>query len=653
MDIKQLNKNWTDYIEKGLISPTVQPLVAESWQKCRRMGVDPSAGKGKRASEAVIESIKLENKQLLEVALPIMQSIYDIAQNSNTMIVLTDSAGYILETVCNGHIATNAKSLRFEVGTLWSDLEVGSNAIGIALDYDSAIQMIGPEHYCLSHHGWTCSASPIHNLNGDIIGCINMSGELGTVHMHTLGLIRLAAYSIEQQLFSRYNSRLMRSALDGNIESIFFLDEQFHPVWVNTAARRILEISPELIDGADFRHLLPEVDWHKIEKWNENTHFITSNTPLVIDGNTQYGSVIITSAMMAFGQRGFTVQIKKQEQVIKSVNELSGNRANYTFDDIYTANPMMRKVVTLAQRFARYDGPVLIQGEVGTEKGELAQSIHNASERADGPFVTVNCASLPRDLFETVLFGYERGVVRGAMEDGFPGKIEMADHGTLFLDEIGETPLEYQAELLQVFRSGKVRRIGAAQEKDIDIRVVVASDRNLRLDVESGRFRSDLYFQLNVLSLDVPPMRERSEDIVLCADYFLEHFNARYPAQHKSMSESFIENLESYSWPGNTRELQNVIERAFFGSVDEVLEQDDLTGIIEQSGYGSNCTQIYTSQYPVFLGRQGVVEYSQIVAALESSNGKVEDAAEALGMSRASLYRRIKELRINLQQMRV
>ena len=515
---------------------------------------DPMGGLGKYADEAVFRSILAENKDLLDTALPVMQSVYEIVEQSHFLLVLTDSVGYVLETIGDMDIQKKSNDLQFLKGSLWSDLEVGSNAIGMALDYDTAIQTVGPEHYGRLHHNWTCSAAPIHGASGEVIGCLDLSGDVHSAHLHTLGLVVAAAFSIETMLIRLQSTRLMREALNGSEGSVVLLDDEFHPIWINKAAEKFLGLSINELENADFREMLPDVDWGQLQQWNQKGQYITNDTRLTTGKCIYDCSAVITPTLDA-NRRTFTVNLKQQEHLIASVNKVSGNRANYTFSSIYAQDPQMKKVVQLAQKYAHYDGAVLIEGESGTGKELFAQAIHNESSRAKGPFVAVNCASLPRDLIESELFGYEKGAFTGALREGNPGKFELANHGTLFLDEIGEMPLEFQAKLLRAVESLRIRRLGGTQERKLDLRVIAATNRNLRHEAEQGRFRQDLYYRLNVLKLDIPPLRERPLDIGFCAKAFLERFNQKYPEQRKEMSPDYLDALQQYDWPGNVREL--------------------------------------------------------------------------------------------------
>ena len=257
--------------------------------------------------------------------------------------------------------------------------------------------------------------------------------------------------------------------------------------------------------------------------------------------------------------------------------------------------------------------------------------------------MAVNCASLPRDLIESELFGYEKGAFTGALREGNPGKFELANHGTLFLDEIGEMPLEFQAKLLRVVESLKIRRIGGTQERILDVRIIAATNRDLRLESEQGRFRQDLYFRLNVLKLDIPPLRERPQDIIRCATAFLERFNQRYPKQKKEMSAEYIEALKEYSWPGNVRELQNSMERTFYSSSETVLTIEDFQYVV-----GKTQRSAKTSENPAPAGD----ERGRLMQMLQASHGQVETTARELGVSRATLYRMCKRYGIEPKRMK-
>ncbi|NCC15474.1 MAG: sigma-54-dependent Fis family transcriptional regulator [Clostridia bacterium] len=642
VEIEILQEIWENFVKTGETDERMNPIVEKSWKKCQRNGLDPMKGRGRRADEKVFQSIRVANKELLEISLPVMQSVYEIVKQSHFLLVLTDSVGYVLETIGDLAVQQMSKELEFVKGSLWSDLEVGTNAIGIALDYDTSIQMVGPEHYGLPHHKWTCSAAPIHGVNGEIIGCLDLSGDshCSQPHTHTLGLVVAAAFSIETMIKQQHSARLMRKTLDSSENGIVLLNDAFCPIWINQAAEKNFGLSMSLLENSDFREFMPDVDWTQLQHWEQERQYRTNDTRLLV-GRHVYDCSATMSPTLDADSRTFTVTLKRQEYLIASVNKVSGNRANYTFEHIYAQDSLMKKTIQLAQKFACYDGVVLIEGESGTGKELFAQAIHNESKRAKGPFVAVNCASLPRDLIESELFGYEKGAFTGALKEGNPGKFELANTGTLFLDEIGEMPLEFQAKLLRAVESLRIRRLGGTQERKLDVRVIAATNRNLRMESEQGRFRQDLFYRLNVLKLDIPPLRDRPLDIKGCAEIFLDRFNERYPEQQKNMSKGYLDALMQYEWPGNVRELQNSIERTFYACNEDTLTPEDF------------CYVIGTTKLQLESVSQSDTMYNEVVQALQGAKGNIDEAAKELKISRATFYRICKKCGVQPKKIKI
>ena len=647
MDLVTMRKNWELFINHNIIDKSVQKNVAISWKKCKNNKVDPYGGRGKAVDEKVLKSIREENKWLIDIAIPIMNNLLQIVRDSHFLLVLTDSCGYIIETMGDETVNKKAKDLKLEPGQLWTDEIVGSNAIGVALDQDVAMQMAGAQHYCEVQHGWTCSATPIHGINGEIVGCIDVSGDAKDVFSHSLGIVVAAAFAIEKEIKQKHSFEIMKTALDGSSDGIILLDKFFKSIWINKSGEKILEENLNDLNSLDFRKIINDIDWDNVASWNTRKSTTFNDCKINLNDKILNCSVHVSTIITDGKVTGYSIALKKLEHLLKTVNKVTGNRATYTFDDIYFTDPNMKKVVQLAKKYARYDGCILIEGESGTGKELFAQSIHNASNRFNGPFVAVNCSSLPRDLVESELFGYEKGAFTGALKEGNPGKFELANHGTIFLDEIGEMPLEFQAKLLRIVQMHRVRRLGANYEKELDIRIIVATNRNLRLEIEKKRFRQDLYFRFNVLKLDIPPLRDRPNDICYCAEKFLNHFNERYPDQKKYMSSEFLQKLVEYNWPGNIRELQNYIERAFYLCNSQIITADDFICDNENNMSGS----LINSHY----GETSLdeLECKNIKNILEKTNGNVELAAKSLEISRASLYRRIKKFKIDVKKIKV
>jgi transcriptional regulator with GAF, ATPase, and Fis domain len=301
-------------------------------------------------------------------------------------------------------------------------------------------------------------------------------------------------------------------------------------------------------------------------------------------------------------------------------------------------SPAMKDLQRLIERVGPTSKAVLIQGESGTGKELVARAIQQCSPRRDGPFVTINCAALPEQLVESELFGHEKGSFTGATATK-PGMFEVADEGTLFIDEIGELPAGLQPKLLRVLEDGSLRRVGTHQERRVDVRLIAATNRQLQREVEEGRFREDLYYRINVMSLVLPPLRERAGDISLLIDHFLGEGWTIEPDARAS--------LETYHWPGNVRQLINAVERAMILADDHRITIDDLPREV--------VTVDRTAAVPGVAARPpdavdlASVERDHIVRVLRQQQGNKARAARALGIHRRKLYRLIERFKIDLE----
>ncbi len=630
MDNASMTALWADYVFEGKLSPQIRYPISEAWQRCRAAGINPAGGEGRHIDLRVLESARKENSLLLSLAMPVMREIFESVRSSGFLVVLTDAAGYVLEVMGEEEIINRSKDLRFMPGALWSELEVGANAISLALDYDMPIQTVGAEHYCVTHHGWTCSAAPIHAPGGELVGCLNLSGDREQAHPHTLGMVKAAAIGIEGQFRQARNAQMLQAVLESSQDCVVLLDSRGRPRWINSAARELLRCDVAELQEKDLRSLLPAVDFSQ-RKWREGEAFVSDNAALQVEGETVYCSITVRP----LGERDFAfcATMRPQTQLIETANKLSGNQASYTFQSFHVRSEKMRKTLVLAERFARYEGNILILGESGTGKEVLAQSIHNAGAGADGPFVAVNCASIPRELFEMELFGFEPSAFPGAAAEGKPGRFELADRGTLFLDEVAAIPLDMQIKLLQAVETHTVRRLGSERAIPLRLRIIATSSQDLARMVERGTFRKDIYYRLSPLTLEIPPLRERPEDIPLYARQYLQQLNDGSAEPPKSVSQEFLEGLAAYDWPGNVRELQNSIARAYYSEPGALLDGRSLTLALERHG-GSPGLAVASPQD----GGKGA-----IMAVLTICGGDVNAAAQRLGVSRATLYRRMKK----------
>ncbi len=318
------------------------------------------------------------------------------------------------------------------------------------------------------------------------------------------------------------------------------------------------------------------------------------------------------------------------------------------FGEIVGVSPALQKIQRQIELVAGTDASVLIQGESGTGKELVAREIHQRSARADEPLITVNCASIPRELYESEFFGHVKGAFTGAVRDR-GGRFEAADGGTILLDEVGEIPLDLQAKLLRVLQEGEYERIGDERTRRVDVRVVAATNRDLRQEVERGRFRSDLYYRLNVFPIDVPPLRERKEDIGVLAAHFLREAGVRVGAEESSLTAANVRALEEYHWPGNARELRNVIERAVITAGEGRLRFEPLL-----TSQARPRPRPRADEAEVFSEEEMLrFQRTNIERALEQTGGKVygeAGAAHLLGIKPTTLASRMKKLGISRRE---
>ena len=300
----------------------------------------------------------------------------------------------------------------------------------------------------------------------------------------------------------------------------------------------------------------------------------------------------------------------------------------YRFHDLVSKSPKMQQVFEFARTVAKSNSNILILGESGTGKELLARAIHNESPRANGPFVAVSCVALPETLLESELFGHEKGAFTDAITQK-KGKFELAHGGTLFLDEIGDISPKLQLALLRVLEEREFTRVGGTQPIRVDVRIIAATNRDLKRAVDEGQFRDDLYYRLNVISIKIPPLRERREDIPLLAQHFVEKFNIELGKRVERISEEAMKKLMAYHWPGNVRELENVIERAMVITKGSVIRPEEI--------------QLPTEETPPAEDKSlRAVERAHILRVLEENNWNVQRSAQILGIDRVTLYNKMK-----------
>ena len=617
----------------------VSEIIKESWERCRAFGVDREHGKGKRVSEPEMDEIFKKNEGLMSVAIPLMKRMYQVVKGSGFSVMLTDGNGYVLETIGDEEIMKKAEELNFLKGAIWTEEAVGTNAIGTAIHIDQPLQTIGTQHYCKTQHSWTCSAAPIHDEKGNVIGCIDMSGESGKAHIHTLGMVITAAYSIESQMEIIRSNTLINATFSSINDGMIILDENMKISKLNEQACEILGYSSQELTKKDMnlitkdRELKSEIS--AIDEYYQNLDYAIYTR----DGKMIKCIIKAVPVKSSGKSMGTVITFKPSSQINKIVNKVAGYKAVYRFRDIVTNDRKMKETISYARKIADTDCSVMITGESGTGKELFAQAIHNHSYRAEEPFLAINCALIPGELIESELFGYEKGAFTGADKSGRPGKFEIADGGTVFLDEIGEMPLEMQSKLLRFLDNKKINRIGASYEKTVDVRIIAATNRDLLEEISKNNFRLDLYYRLSVMNIEIIKLDDRKEDIELLARHFTEKLNEAHDKK-KTLSSWYIDSLKSRSWKGNVRELQNVVFRDYY-----LCESDELT-VSSGEMIMNDLEPEKQKNVPSEIIDIGQAEAANIMTVLSSCGWDVQRAAEIFGMSRATLYRKMKKYEI-------
>jgi len=337
-----------------------------------------------------------------------------------------------------------------------------------------------------------------------------------------------------------------------------------------------------------------------------------------------------------------TRQLNEDEPVF-SPDEIDGQ-------GIVGSSEAMQKIYDTIKKVAPTVTTVLVTGETGTGKELIANAIHRNSSRKNNPLIKINCAAIAENLVESELFGYEKGAFTGAVSSK-PGRIELADKGTLFLDEVGELPRDMQAKLLRMIQDSEFERVGGLRTIKVDVRLIAATNRNLLQDVKDGKFREDLYYRLNVFHTHVPPLRERKEDILLLTDYFIQKFNRKLDRQVKQIDSDVQEMFLQYDWPGNIRELENLIERLVLMAVGETIVLDDVPTELKMAATVPQVHQSDILEKPfkdLMKSHMEEVEKQAIIQCLEECGGNVTKAAQRLGLSRKSLQ--LKMIKYNLRK---
>ena len=628
---------------------TLRLEIKGSHERCRSMSVNPDTLQNplqKKLTKGELETRLDENREFLSIARGQIEELYQFVAGAGFAVNIADRDGYILHVIGDSPILETLRAGNCSPGYRWTEKDVGTSVISLALARQIPVQINDDEHFCRRGHGHTCSASPVFDENDRLLGVIAMSGDAEHVHPHTLGMVITAARAIENQLRIMKTSRellLRNNSMNAIIESIdsgvMAADRNGVITQINHQGRKILQ-QGEAILG----RVLPDVfgiqkDWIRVildgagyvdreifvKTPNKSLHLLVTAQP-IFDSEERV--------------RGIIVIFHEINRIRRLVNEMAGSQARFTFEDILGTSLKIQEAKKQAMLAAAGVSSVLLLGETGTGKELFAQAIHNQSGRQHHPFVAINCGAIPRELIESELFGYVEGAFTGARKGGRPGKLELASGGTVFLDEIGDMPLDMQVKLLRVLQTGEVNRVGRHRSITVDLRIIAATHDDLKKEVEKGNFREDLFYRLNVLPIYIPPLRERPEDIVPLARHALQRCRVVLNKPDAKFTKDAEQLLENYDWPGNVRELENIVERSA-----NLMSGDQ----IHPELFGLANFPVISSVTPAVSPRGRKLadfEKQAIADTLTEYNYNLAKASRTLGISRATLYNKIKKYKL-------
>ncbi|WP_077001932.1 sigma-54-dependent Fis family transcriptional regulator [Variovorax sp. KK3] len=645
------------------------------------------------------------NQRLFTHAAPVMEMLFEQIVDTESMIVLADVAGTILHSVGDDRFLQRADKVALAPGVNWAEHSRGTNAIGTTLFEEAPTVVHGDEHFIHANSFLTCSAAPIFDPRGNMLGVLDVTGDQRSYHQHTMGLVRMSARMIENQWLSDdYGNRLRlhfhtRAEFIGTLlEGIVVVGADGKVLGANRSALDQLGMSsaalrmhsltslfgtsvPAVFDH--FRSPLPLPMTLSLSNGRQFYVHARFNGPQRAMMMAAHGTEPATDVIV--NERPGPADTRKASEALAVDTAHSAQGTLFSgLHYLNTGDPQIGALVQKVQRVLNRDIPLLILGETGTGKELLARAVHQDSNRAKQPFVAVNCASIPESLIEAELFGYEDGAFTGARRKGAVGRIVQANGGTLFLDEIGDMPLPLQARLLRVLQERNVTPLGSLKSIPVDIAVIGATHRKLRDMIEAGTFREDLYYRLNGLVVKLPALRDRRDLDIVARRILL----SECPHATPEISPSVMALFKAYAWPGNVRQLANVLRTAVVmasgeGQIDEHHLSDDF---LEDARCARGARQVPVAAMPAAEPLQparaewpgedpaavrsmpidfpvdragattpqpaaecaaaprtlGEAEIDLIKNTLSAANGNISEASKRLGISRNTIYRKLK-----------
>lgn len=636
---------WVNFIKSGiLVENTIPDEIIDSWKRCRLNKVDPMIREIPQKlflPEDVDKRIEI-NRELLNIATPIMELMINTIDETDLTVRIVDTDGYILSNLYKGSVVNDLDHY-YRIGHKVDETVIGTNAYQIAMRYKKPIQVVGAEHYCEMFHKKGVYAAPICDTNGEIAAVIGMSVEAEKTNHFMLGMVTATARAIENeyQLYKAHGQLLQqyeeqKIVLDSVTDGIIYIDENNMITQANQEMVDMTGLQREYLVGQNAA-VIPATP--KINTLLTAIRKGDDVGKIQINGRGHSHKCLLNHRLVENNEAKSTKRVLffiKYDEIQELADRVSQeNRAFFSFDDIIGKSNSLQEAIELAKKAAQHNVRVIIEGESGTGKEMFAQAIHNSGSRKNGPFVAVDCGAIPRELLESELFGYEEGAYTGARKGGHRGKFETANGGTLFLDEIGNMPIDMQSKLLRVLQENRVTKIGGYLSLPIDVQVIVATNLNLIDEVKRGNFREDLFYRLNTIYIRLPSLRERRSDIPVLVNYLIKNYKNEFHKKIKGIEEEAMLVLTEYDWPGNVRQLNNVVERMMLIANKDVISMDFIPDEIKK----------VSPQLPASWGSKEIPDTLEeamkryVESVLSSFGGNIKKAAELLGVSRGTIYR--------------
>jgi transcriptional regulator of acetoin/glycerol metabolism len=614
----------------------VRPVIRASWERSQRLGVDPHCNRLPVVLSAEdIESLQ-EGADLIAVATPYFEAILQSWPEDRFMMSVSDRHGRLLYTHGHPVVMEYARQINAIPGSGMAEELIGTAGANIVLAQKRPDYVLWSEHYCQGFHVWASIGAPVHHpITREIIGVVMAGGE-ELAHPRAFDVIQRIAE--QMQLFLHHEEMLRRVTLldayhrfllEHPRDVVFAIDRRGHICGASPTIVDLVDTPQQVLDTSllrlrdlqveGFHHLTEQrgLRPYRVHLTQRRSELVFDATAIPIEGERQpVGTLLVVPRRHARSQHRESLS--------------SPWRATHTFDDLIGTSAVFRACVALARQASQSDFPVLLTGESGTGKELFAQAIHVVSPRGQGPFVAVNCGVLGDDLLAAELFGYVEGAFTGASKGGRKGKIELAHGGTLFLDEVEAMSPKMQVSLLRVLEEQRIVRVGGEHPTVVNIRVIAASNEDLRAAVSRKHFRADLYHRLCALPIQLPSLRERHDDIQLLARHLLRQLGFA----HLRLAPETQQRLSHYTWPGNIRELRHVLLRAAQQTTGSMILPTALPPELM-------ATNPLVASHPTKSLRSN--ERSLIVQALTDTQGNPARAADQLGIHRATLYRKVKK----------